>query len=313
MYLLVLVALAQTPVATDTPPAANSTSATDERAISAMERTAAAAERTAAAAEKIAQMHAAHGAAGSTAPAAAAAAGDAEAWTGTFSVGLVSLTGNAEALTLTSLLSLERKMEDWIVRAKASGAYGQARAAVATTDEAEVVALRAMGELRGDRRFTERASGFLLAGVDTDHVKSIEERFYGEAGASMIWLDDKQDDFQRLMLRTDLALRYMNEQRFQFFPVPAQVPDVTLFGPRFGVAFRYGLSKDTAFVQEAEVIPNIVGATGRVLFNSTSKLSSKLTKSLALGVSFVVTHDSQPAPGKRTTDTALTAGLDLSL
>lgn len=311
MLAFVLLALAQAPVGSDAAvPAAEPIPPGDERALKAMERTAAAAERTAAAAEKMAALNEAANS-GVVTPPPAEAVG-AQSWTGTAGLGLVSLTGNAEALTLTGLVNLERKTENWIVRAKANGAYGQARVASATTTEAEVVAMRAMGELRGDRRFGENATAFLLVGADTDHVKSIEARGYGEAGASMVWLDQKGEDFQRLLLRTDLALRYVNESRFQYYPTPLDVPDVTLFGPRFGLAFRYGLSKDTSFTQDAEVIPNILG-TGRVLFNSTSKLSTKMTKSFALGVSFLVTHDSAPAPGKRTTDTALTAGIDFSI
>lgn len=313
---IALVCLAQVDATTPPPtdPTTTTTPTADDRALTAMERTAAAAERTAAAAEKLAQsaekLQMAQGGGASTTG--EGGAQDPSAWTGAAGLGLVWLTGNAEALTLTSLTNLEKKTENWIVRAKATGAYGQARPAASTTTEAEIVALRALGELRGDRRFTEKASGFLLGGAETDHVKSVELRYYGEAGASMIWLDDKAADYTRLSLRTDLALRYLNEQRFQYYPTPLNVDDIMLFGPRFGVNFKYGISKDSTFIQDAEVIPNIVG-TGRVLFNGAAKISSKLTSSLALAVSFVMTHDSQPAPGKRTTDTALTAGLDLTL
>lgn len=321
MLALVFLALAQTPVATDAPPTTTTTtetaaptttpvSAPDERAVQAMERTAAAAERTAAAAEKLAQQGAAQNAAAGVTPAADDAA--AQGWTGSVGLGFVSLTGNAEALTLTGLVALERKWEDWIVRVRSTGAYGQARTAATAGTDAEVVALRALGELRGDRRFGERATGFLMVGADTDHVRSVEARYYGEAGASMLWLDQKAEDFDRLSLRTDVAFRVVNEMRFQYYPVPMDVPDVFLAGPRFGVAFRYGLSKDTTFAQDAEVIPDILGG-GRVLFNSTTKLSTKLTRSLSMGVSFLVTHDSVPAVGKLTTDTALTAGIDLAL
>jgi putative salt-induced outer membrane protein YdiY len=318
MFALILVALAQAPATspstlnpTDGGVVTNTDSYLEsERTMNAIERTAAAAERTAAAAEKIAQLQSGQKGADAAAPAELA---DAQGWTGTMGIGLVSLTGNSESLTLTGLVNLERKTEHWIVRAKANGAYGQARAAADATTDADVVAMRALGELRGDRRFGERATGFVMVGADTDHVKSVEERFYGEAGASMVWLDDKTEEFQRLLLRTDLALRYVNEIRFQYYPTPLNVDDVSLFGPRFGVAFRYGISKDTSFVQDAEVIPDITGGAGRVLFNSTSKISSKLTSSFALSIGFTVTHDSLPAPGKRTTDTALIAGIDLTL
>ena len=44
---------------------------------------------------------------------------------------------------------------------------------------------------------------------------------------------------------------------------------------------------------------------GRVVVNSTSKLSSRLTESLSFGASFQVNHDSEPAAGKVPTDTIL--------
>lgn len=305
-------AAAVNPPEVKTDPAAANT-ATDERAVTAMERTAAAAERTAAAAEKIAQLNAAKDAAAEKKEAAAEGkAPSASEWHGTAGISLVSITGNAESLTLTGIVALERKTEHWIIGAKASGAYGQARPATDTGTEAEVVAMRAMGELRGDRRITEKVSAFVLAGAETDHVKSLEARIYGEGGASVVWVETKEAEFTRVLVRTDLALRYANEQRFQYYPTPLQVPDVSLLAPRFGVAFRYAMSKDVQFAEDAEILPNLLGEA-RVLVNSTTKLSSRLTESLALNVGFVVNYDSAPAPGKRSTDTALTAGIELAL
>jgi hypothetical protein len=57
---------------------------------------------------------------------------------------------------------------------------------------------------------------------------------------------------------------------------------------------------------------NVVGQA-RLLFTSTSKLSSRLTEKVSLGVSFVVNDDTVPPKDKVPTDTALTIGLEVGI
>src|SRR5205085_11629096 len=101
--------------------------------------------------------------------------------------------------------ALERKTTSWIYGVKAAGLYGESRPA--SGGARQINALSASGQLRGDRRLTEQLSVFLLAAEETDHVKSLEHRPVGEAGVSYIWWDDKEGDFQKSTLRTDLGLR----------------------------------------------------------------------------------------------------------
>ena len=113
-----------------------------------------------------------------------------------------------------------------------------------------------------------------------------------------------------MFLRTDLGLRYAQESRFQYYPVRLNVDDITLLAPRLALSFRYQFEKNVGFFQEAEVLPNVLGAS-RVIINTTSKLSARLTEAVALGVSFDVRYDSAPAVGKKPTDTALMATLEV--
>lgn len=106
--------------------------------------------------------------------------------------------------------------------------------------------------------------------------------------------------------------RGANEQRHQYYPERLQIEDETLYAPRAGLALKYGLSKDVVFTEDAEILPNVVGDS-RVVMNSVSKISTRLSRSLAFGVAFTVSHDSRPAPGKVTTDTALALTLDVLL
>ncbi len=285
--------------------AANRAAAAAERSAAAAERAAAAAEIAANAAAKVAGVPLTTAPAGKAAPAAPSAA----TWSGTAGLGLISVTGNAKALTFSANATVERKSQEWIFTAKANGAYGTAQPAGSSTSQ--VNALSAAGQLRADRRFSLLLSIYLLGGLETDHVQSVELRGYGEAGAALIWWDLKEADFSKGFFRTDLGFRYSKESRFQYYPTVQGLPGVTLIAPRFGLAFRYALNKGIIFTEDAEVMPNVTGDS-RVLVNSQSKLSTRLTDGVSLGVGFLVKYDSAPAPSRVSTDTSLIVGLEVA-
>ncbi|WP_223637559.1 DUF481 domain-containing protein [Corallococcus sp. EGB] len=304
-------------------PAAERAAAAAERAALAAERAAEASARLAEAIEKLAEVTARGPIAPPPAPpapevAAAAAPAKPSPWDVSVGLSLISLTGNASTLTVSGLASALRKTDKWIYSVKAYGAYGRSRPPEVQGEVeslSQVVALNAGIELRGDRRFTEQISGYLLTGVDTDHIKSIEARPYGEAGAGILWFDTKKDEksgTREAILRTDFAFRYARELRFQYYPVRTDLADVDLGGPRFGAMFRYGLSKDITFQEDAEILVSVI-SDSRVLFSSQSQVMANLTDALALGVGFLVKSDSAPPPGKVSTDTALSFNLTVAL
>ena len=240
-------------------------------------------------------------------------------WSGIVGLSLISLTGNANSITTSANAALRRESKRWIFELKASGAYGRTRAADAI-DEAtgelvevdpEIVALNANVDLRADLRFTSKISVYLLGGVMTDHVKSIETRPVGEAGMSVIWLDQKKGDVSTLRLQTDFAFRGGKELRFQYYPEPANPEDQVIAAPRFALALRYAMTEGLILTEDFEVLPNVVGDS-RVWLSSLTKISVKLIKALSFSTSFLVTHDTAPAEGKEKTDTALTVGLELA-
>jgi hypothetical protein len=229
-------------------------------------------------------------------------------------VGLISLTGNSKSVTFNATGAAERKSDGWVLGLKAGAVYGQTRAPEggATQTVAEGAGLQA----RMDRKFHERYSGYLLVAGDTDHVKSVEIRYTAEAGASITWVDTGGPSGWKTSLRTDLGFRWAQENRFAYYPVAPAVSGpletVTLWAPRLGLSFKYLLNKDVQFTEDAEILPNVVGA-GRVVVNSTAKLSSRLTESLSFGASFQVNHDSAPAAGKVATDTILGLNIEVLL
>lgn len=305
----------QTPApAQPTPAESSATSA--ERAAAAAEKAAQAAERSAEANARMAEAieHLAQGIARSVPPAPEPPKPEdkkeearKDVWDVTVGLGLIFITGNASTITFNGLAAAERKTEHWIYSAKALGVYGESRPPElkgGPQTVSQVTALNATLQLRGDRRFNEKISGYLLGSAETDHVKSVEFRGSGEAGVGIIWLDEKRADGGESFLRTDLAFRYARETRFQYYPTVMELPDVSLGGPRMGASFRYGLNKDVAFLEELSVLPSLIEGS-RLLVNSQTQLTVKLTTALAIATTFLLQYDSAPAEGKLSTDTSL--------
>ncbi len=279
------------------------------RAAEAAERAAAAAERSAKAVEEMAKrLEQAEGIAPEAAPAAPAA--EPTGWTGAVGLNLIALTGNSDTLTFSTTGAADRRWKDWVLSAKFAGAYGQSR--VEEGASPTVVALSALGQIRGERKISGIASAFVLVGAETDHVKSIEYRASGEAGAAINWIERKRGEDTILLLRTDIGARYTYESRFQYYPTPSQLDNVTLVAPSVGIGFRYNLSKEIAIVEEAQIAANVVGAP-RTLASSLTRLTAELTDGLAFNTSFQVNYDSVPAAGKVSTDTILSVGIEFAL
>jgi putative salt-induced outer membrane protein YdiY len=286
-----------------------------DRAAVAAEKAAAAAQTAAEAAQKAAEAAATIAGAPRLAPTAAGApaapaAAPKSKWSGTLGLGLISLTGNSRSVSFNSTAAAEHKNDGWILGLKANAAYGQTRPPDGTPTQ--TVAMAAGVLARMDRKFHERYSGYLLVAGETDHVASVEVRYTGEAGASITWVDAGGDSGWKTSLRTDLGFRWAQEQRYQYYPTGAARDPVTLYAPRLGLAFKHALNKDVLFTEDAQILPNVVGA-GRVIVNSTAKLTSRLTQSLSFGASFQVNHDSTPAAGKVPTDTILALTIEMLL
>jgi len=248
-------------------------------------------------------------------PAAPAPAPKPPEWKGTLGAGLIVLSGNSDSTSFTGSAAASRETFGWIVSAKAAAAYGESRAAGSTVSQ--VSAYAGSGLVRLDRKFGEVWTVFALGGVEADHVANIEYRTASELGASAQLVERKEADWLKLALRVDLGLRYGYEARYQYYPplttpptLPGPQPGVELLAPRLGLAFRYGFSKEVFVTEEAEAMGSISGES-RWLAKSVTKLSSRLSDALTFGAGYTVAYDSRPAPGKKDTDMALTALLEV--
>ncbi|MFO0598374.1 MAG: DUF481 domain-containing protein [Myxococcaceae bacterium] len=288
-----------------------------QKAAEAAQKAAEAAQKAAEAAQRIADAIA-------PAPAATAAAAPAasteDKWKGSVGLGLTFITGNSQTLTLTGTAAADKKWDAWSLGIRLNGAYGLANPdtnTVGTT--AATTARRALGTIRGDRSFGSGfAAIFVLAGSEFDHMKNIESRTIGEAGAGLTFFNQKDGDREKLFLRLDIAARGGYESRFQYFPTPASVTPygIIILAPRAAVTFRWGFSKDVRFSEEIEFIPFVLApAAGRLLINNTTKLNARLTENLSLTTAFLLNFDSQPPEGagglkRKETDVALTVGVE---
>lgn len=278
------------------------------RAAAAAEKAALAAEKAAAAAQRIAEAQGAPAAPAADKP--ADGAEPEEKWAGLIGVSLIALSGNAESITALANAAADRKWAKWMFGVRAGAAYGETRIATGS----EVSALRGNLSLRGDRNVVTFATIFAQAGVDTDHVKSVELRGYGEVGTGIRFYEKKEGDLEKIYIRADLAFRFQQEERFQYYATPTTpagtaLPDATLVAPRIAAVFRYAMSKDIRFTEEVEFLPNVLGQS-RVLVNNTTKLNARLTESLSVSAAFIANFDSSPAAGKKDLDTSLALGVE---
>jgi putative salt-induced outer membrane protein YdiY len=240
-------------------------------------------------------------------------AGQESPWRGSVGLGLIALSGNASTLSFHTLGLVEHKTERWIFSARGQAVYGYSRPPAKQTKDArtQVVALGAGVHLREDYRFTRVVNGFLLVGAETDHVQSVEFRGTGVAGTSILWWDEHHRDGRVSSLRSDLGFRFLRETRFHYYPEREDLPDVVLGGPHVGLSLRYSLSQSITFSAEVDAAPNLLGES-RLLVNSHSRLSVKLTETLSFGTNLVVRYDSAPPEGKVSTDTALSASIEVA-
>ncbi|WP_375757268.1 DUF481 domain-containing protein [Corallococcus exercitus] len=230
-------------------------------------------------------------------------------WTGSFGLGASFFTGNSRAFTLTGDALAEYDSPVWALTLEADGAYGNA--AAEDEGEREVTAKNLGGWARGDYRFTRLLSAYTFLGAETDHPASLELRTEAELGIGLTFLERKEES-NELLLRAYLGGSYARDRRFQYFPTREQLPDVTLWSPAVGLAFRYDLNERVHLREDAVLLPDVFGDT-RVLLDSTSKLSVDLTERFALTTFFELQHDSRPAAGKVRTDTSLSLGAELEL
>ncbi len=236
-------------------------------------------------------------------------------WTGSAGISLIALFGSANSITVQTSMNAARETRNWISQFTAAGTYGQTSEQGGKT---KIVAMDSKVSLRGDYRFSMKYSGFILVGLEADHIRSIEARPYEETGLSIIWLDKTEKDFVKARIVTDTAFRFGREMRFQYYDssfnrVPENLPDEPIVAPSFRASARYALDKNVVLTQEVDVqYTAIVVDKTRTQANSKTKLTARLISSLGVAITYNVNYDSRPAPGKQSRSSTLSLGLETS-
>jgi hypothetical protein len=331
--------LAQTPT-----PADERAAIAAEKAAEAAKSAAESAARAADALQKLVELEAREqGAAAPAAPAAAPApAAPPSLWSGGASVGLTWLSGNSESLTFAALGNIQRKSERMIIGLKTWATYGENTATFGSPVKTVVAANFGLtGQL--DIRLIEKLSIIIGTGFDSDYVKNVEARGFWEVGLGVLWVDAKEEDYQKIFLKTDLTFRIAYESRYNYFPSAKPCwqrdrlkPDGTLddgsypsckdasvgggsallVAPRLALAFKYSLTKSIVFTDDFEFMPSIVKAAStdpfRALVNNTAKISVRVFTNFGLGIASQLKVDTFPAQDKKSLDHALMATVEAS-
>jgi hypothetical protein len=236
-------------------------------------------------------------------------------WVFNLGVNLISVSGNANAVTAKVGGTVTGKWGEWSANLKGSAAYGQTSVPSVTapgTSDTTVTAQNGDLALRGDRAFSPKFGAYVTSGAAADHVASIQRQYFGEAGLGITWFEEKDADadWVRAKLRTDLGFRAMHEDRQKYFPEPdlAGATHNNIFAPRLTLAFRYALSKTAFFSQDAEVLPDI--QTTNVRASAASVISAQIDKGVAITLGYKIRYIGVPPAGVKPTDTELGAGVN---
>lgn len=236
-------------------------------------------------------------------------------------------SGNSSQFKGNLALQVDGTFGAWSMRARTEGAYGQtqqSQTANGVTTTADVVSVFNAGALlRGDRAYTPFLGNFVQGRVFTDRKASIRLRTTAEVGLNFVWWEVKRGDFLKTRLSTSLGFRAIHEDLHQYYPVPQNQLPRWIFGPPLALDFLYALNKQASFRQTFDILAALAEPRERkdletpamslrpdLRVESVSTLAASLTEVITLTASFTLRYISDPAPGKKTTDTSLSAGVN---
>lgn len=227
-------------------------------------------------------------------------------WAFQLGASVLSVTGNANAVTGKLAGQAEGRWDAWATKIVGGVTYGQSTAPAAT--ESVVTALNANLSARGERGISDTFKIYALGGGMMDQVASISLQSFAEAGAGIVWWESVEEDFVKSRLSTDLGFRFTRELRATYFPEFADLPDIDIYSPRIAGSFRYAISRTAVFTEEFEILPDLVDSAN-LRSTSTSTLSAQIDQGVALSIGFKIRYIGAPAANAQTTDSELSAGV----
>ncbi|HVK72535.1 MAG TPA: DUF481 domain-containing protein [Kofleriaceae bacterium] len=232
-------------------------------------------------------------------------------WNATAEAGLVFTTGNSRTTTLSGTVKAQRKEKRNMLSLEATGTFARASnlAAVDTdangmisADELDRVsttsAKNLAGKLRYDRFLTSWDALFIAALGGVDPIAGKDFAGGGQLG------------YARTMYKSDKhTVTLEGGYDFSYEDYVADTnPSVSIHSARGFLGYEGVLTETTKLTASGEALANLNDTTVAKRFDdirATAKLelSTKITKDIALSISFLAKYDHAPAPA------ALPAGL----
>jgi len=215
------------------------------------------------------------------------AAEDPTAWKSSAALGTTLTRGNSETLLVNGNVNTEKKWESNELGFGLTGTYGEDRGNV----NAQVVS----GFGQYNRLFTEKWFGFFRADALHDDIADVRYRVTLAPGVG--YYPIKTDKF---------TLGFEAGPGFVFEELGGQSASyITL---RFAERLTWKISDRSRLWQSVEYLPK-VDDFGSYVLNAEIGIDTDITKSLSLRVAAVDTYRSEPAPGRKSNDLKLIAGI----
>jgi putative salt-induced outer membrane protein len=212
-----------------------------------------------------------------------------ERWTGRGEIGGSRATGNSETLGLTGAISLNRRGIDWSHRVSARADFQQ--------DSGRTRREKFFADY--EPRFDLRDDLFLygLAQYERDRLQGTAARYALSGGLGYKILESASMD---LSIKAGPAVRLTR--------TTDGVSDTRVAG-LFGLDFDWQVIERLKFTQDVNAVAETGGAALLLVDSQSTTLrlvsgiEAKVTDRLSTRMSYALDYDSEPLPGKRTTDT----------
>lgn len=221
---------------------------------------------------------------------AAPVAAPAPKWETIAAAGLSLTRGNSHTVLTTLGLDSKRKWESDEALLGISGGYGKSQG-VRNTDF-----VQAFGQW--NHLISERTYGGIRIDGNHDGISKLSYRFRVSPLIGYYLIKE-----EKTSLSVEAGPSIVTE-KFE------NLPGDTYIAARFGEKFEHKLSDTAKVWQTAEYIPQIDRWVEKYLINGEVGISASITKQWGLRVVGQVSHDSEPAPGRKQNDLRLIAGTD---
>lgn len=210
-------------------------------------------------------------------------------------VGYVATSGNQSVETLNLGNKLSGKFDDLTLAQTFVRVYGES--------DGETTTSLTRASLRADKGFrTSRFSAYGLLTYERNTFAGLASRVTGSSGLTAILIQGEAD---RVQIEGGLSL---NRQR----GTGSKGRDSDFLGGRAASTYTHQFTKQTAFVQVVEFLPNF-RESDDFRINTETVVTAPITSRIGLKLSYVIRYDGLPQEGFLTTDRLFTSGVQVTL